>query len=56
MITMKKLLFTFAAFALGSLARSQEVDLKDFLGSNNSFRDPVFGISLTYPGGWEIVR
>ena len=52
---MKKLLFTFAAFALCSLARSQAVDLKDFLGPNNSFHDPVFGIALTYPAGWEVV-
>ena len=52
---MKKLLFAFATFALCSLARSQEVDLKDFLGPNNSFHDPVFGIALTYPAGWEVV-
>lgn len=52
---MKKLLFVCAAFALGPLLRSQEVDLKDFLGPNNSFRDPVFGIALTYPNGWEVV-
>jgi hypothetical protein len=33
-----------------------EVPLKDVKGANNSFHDRVYGVSLTYPAGWELVR
>lgn len=29
--------------------------MKDVLGPNNTFKDPVVGVSLTYPSGWEMI-
>jgi hypothetical protein len=53
---MKALLFALVIVALCAPARSQqEVPLTDVVGSNNSFNDSVFGISLTYPAGWEVL-
>jgi hypothetical protein len=52
---MRKLLLIIGILALCALGRSQDVPLKDVLGPNNSFNDPVFGVSLTYPAGWEVV-
>jgi hypothetical protein len=52
---MKRLLFITAITALCTPGRSQDVPLKDVLGPNNSFNDSVFGVSLTYPAGWELV-
>ena len=54
---MKRLLlaFSFAALAVVAPAQGVNVEMKDVLGPNNSFRDPVMGISLTYPPGWEVL-
>jgi len=54
---MKKLLLILAALALalGSPGHSQEVDLRQFVGSDNAFADAAHGISLTLPAGLEVV-
>lgn len=36
-------------------ARSQEVRVQDVTGPNNTFHDPVFDVSLTYPTGWTLI-
>lgn len=43
-----------ALFAACPSARAQTVDLKTVLGPNNTFHDPVFGVSLTLPAGWGV--
>jgi hypothetical protein len=30
------------------------MDLPRFLGPNNQYHDPVFGVSATYPEGWSV--
>ena len=52
---MKKLILVFGALTLCLLASGQSVDLTQILGPNNSFNDPAFGVSLTYPAGWEVL-
>lgn len=32
----------------------QQVPLEQLLGENNSLRDPLYGISVTYPAGWQV--
>jgi hypothetical protein len=45
------------ALVLSTAAAAQiEVPLKHVKGPNNSFHDRVYGVSLTYPAGWELVR
>ena len=34
---------------------TKPVLLKDVLGSNNTFKDPVMSVSLTYPAGWQVI-
>jgi hypothetical protein len=51
---MKKTLALLAAFALATAARSQSIPLHELVGPNNVIRDPMYGISVTYPAGWEI--
>ena len=54
---MKTALVLFAALALGVVGHAQDtqpVDLRKIIGPNNSFHDPVCGVSLTYPAGWEV--
>src|SRR5687767_15744008 len=54
---MNKLPFVIAMLALCAIGRSQqqEVPLTEILGPNHSFSDSVFGVSLTYPAGWEVL-
>src|SRR4051794_27016483 len=52
---MKKLILAITLLTLGSLARGQNVAAKEVVGPNNLFHDPVLGVSLTYPAGWEVL-
>lgn len=53
---MKAIIVLTAALAVAALGRAdEEVDLKRIVGPNNSFKDDVFGVSLTYPAGWDVV-
>ena len=55
---MKTLFLLVLSFGLCAASRSQDnkpVELKDVLGPRNSFNDPVMGVSLTYPAGWEVI-
>ena len=55
---MKTLFLLVLIFGLCAASRSQDnkpVELKDVLGPRNSFNDPVMGVSLTYPAGWEVI-
>lgn len=42
------------AFALAAPARSQSIPLAELIGPNNAIRDPRYGVSVTYPAGWEL--
>jgi hypothetical protein len=61
---MKTILLTALAVGLAALllgaqvgsAGQTDVPLKRVMGANNSFNDPEYGVSLTYPAGWELVR
>src|SRR5690349_7772385 len=47
----------FVVFAQdGKAAQQIEVPLKQVKGPNNTFHDPEYGVSLTYPAGWELAR
>src|SRR5688572_7724774 len=54
---MNKLPFVIAMLALCAIGHSQqqEVPLTEILGPNHSFNDSAFGVSLTYPAGWEVL-
>lgn len=55
---MKTLFLLVLTLGLCAASRSEDnkpVDLKDVLGPKNSFNDPVMGVSLTYPAGWEVI-
>ncbi|MES2692373.1 MAG: hypothetical protein V4773_02795, partial [Verrucomicrobiota bacterium] len=51
---------TIAAFVVfapaASSAEQIEVPLSRVQGPNNAFLDPEYGVSLTYPEGWELNR
>ena len=52
-----KALFILLAIGLCTTLRGQDskpVNLSDVLGPKNTFNDPVMGVSLTYPAGWEV--
>jgi hypothetical protein len=52
-----KPLFLLLAIGVCTVLRGQDtkpVNLSDVLGPNNTFNDPVMGVSLTYPAGWEV--
>ena len=50
--TRAPLALALALLALAVPVRAQSVDLKTVLGPNNTFHDPVFGVSLRLPAGW----
>ena len=55
---MKTIILYVLAAAVCAASRGQDtkpVPLKDVLGPNNTFNDPIMGVSLTYPAGWEVV-
>ena len=43
-----------AAALLASAAWAQPIPPGDLVGANNSLRDPMYGISVTYPAGWQV--
>ena len=51
---MKEYLFVFALTLSAGFA-NVDVPTKDVLGPDNSFRDPVMGVALTLPAGWELL-
>jgi hypothetical protein len=53
---MKKIFIGIFALTLCLSGRSQQVALTDVLGPDNLFHDAVFGVSLKYPAGWEVMR
>ena len=53
-IAFAPLVLVLALIALSVPARAQSVDLKTVLGPNNTFHDPVFGVSLRLPAGWAV--
>lgn len=53
MKTRRLLTLVFAA-AFASVAQAQRIPLKEILGPDNTFKDPVYGVSLSYPSGWEV--
>lgn len=52
---MKKTLLALFVLTAAAFSRAQDVPLTEVLGPNNSFKDSLFGVSLTYPAGWEVV-
>lgn len=40
--------------ALAAPAWSQSIPLAELIGPNNVIRDPLYGVSVTYPAGWEV--
>lgn len=52
---MKKTLALLAALALVTVGQSQSIPLNELVGPNNVIRDPMYGIAVTYPAGWEIL-
>ena len=52
---MKNVLALLAALALVTIARSQSIPLNELVGPNHVIRDSMYGISATYPAGWEVL-
>lgn len=51
---MKSILAPVFALSLATIAWSQTIPLTELVGPNNSIRDSVYGISATYPAGWQV--
>ncbi|MCX6950876.1 MAG: hypothetical protein NTV51_01620 [Verrucomicrobia bacterium] len=51
---MKSIRALLLGISLAATAWSQAIPLTDLVGPNNLVRDPVYGISVTYPAGWEL--
>jgi hypothetical protein len=50
---MKKSVVTILLVA-ASAAWGQSIPVAELVGPNNLLRDPVYGVSLTFPAGWEV--
>jgi hypothetical protein len=51
---MKLFLAPVFALSLATIAWSQAILPSEFVGPNNSIRDSVYGVSATYPAGWQV--
>ena len=51
---MKPILALVLGFTLVSTVWSQAIPLAELVGPNNLIRDPVFGVAVTYPTGWQV--
>jgi hypothetical protein len=50
-----KIIPTLLAFvACASAALAQSIPLDELVGPNNAIRDSKFGLSATYPAGWQV--
>jgi len=51
---MKRTSILVGALLFAAVARAQPIPLSELVGANNSLKDSMYGISLTYPAGWEV--
>jgi len=51
---MKPILALVFGVSLASVAWSQSIPLAELVGPNNLIRDQVYGVSVTYPPGWQV--
>lgn len=51
---MKSILSLLLGVSLAAVAWSQSIPVAELVGPNNLFRDSTYGISATYPAGWEV--
>lgn len=51
---MKTTLTFILLLTLGSIGRSQSIPMAELVGPNNTIRDPLYGITVQFPAGWEV--
>lgn len=51
---MKPILTLLLGLALSSAGWSQSIPLSELLGPQNQLRDPVYGVAVKYPAGWQV--
>ncbi len=51
---MKTIVTLFALVCLASAALAQSIPLDELVGPNNAIRDSKYGLSATYPAGWQV--
>ena len=51
---MKRLTLVLAVISLCAPLWSQSIPLGEIIGDDRSIRDPLYGLSARYPGGWSV--
>lgn len=51
---MKRCLLLLAAISICASLQSQSIPLGEIIGEDRSIRDPLYGVSSRYPGGWWV--
>jgi hypothetical protein len=54
MKTLRRAALVLVSACAAAVVRAQQIPLAEILGPNNTFKDPVHGVALTYPAGWEV--